>query len=168
MIPGLENAEFLKLGSIHRNLYIRTPRKLTATLSSQKDPWLFFAGQITGVEGYFDSTCIGLLVAHFLNDRLQGREPSLPPRDSAMGSLLHAITEDNEHFQPTNINFGLFPVVHLSGVKRSDLREKKREAQLGRAKSAVLTWLESKGLKRDHHPELRIEHSQIEEQLIQG
>ncbi|MGZ3722195.1 MAG: methylenetetrahydrofolate--tRNA-(uracil(54)-C(5))-methyltransferase (FADH(2)-oxidizing) TrmFO, partial [Bdellovibrionales bacterium] len=67
MIPGLENAEFLKLGSIHRNLYIQSPKKLTDVLSSRKDPGLFFAGQITGVEGYFESTCMGLLVARFLN-----------------------------------------------------------------------------------------------------
>src|SRR6185369_17698665 len=63
MIPGLENAEFLKLGSIHRNLYINSPKLLNPDLSSKKDPDLFFAGQITGVEGYFESTCIGLLVA---------------------------------------------------------------------------------------------------------
>lgn len=109
MIPGLEEAEFLKLGSIHRNLYIQTPKKLTKHLSSRKDPWLFFAGQITGVEGYFDSTCMGLLVAGFLDDRLKGREISYPPRASALGSLLNGITEDNDYFQPTNINFGLFP-----------------------------------------------------------
>jgi methylenetetrahydrofolate--tRNA-(uracil-5-)-methyltransferase len=101
MIPGLENAEFLKLGSIHRNLYIQTPKKLTPWLSSRKDEWLFFAGQITGVEGYFDSTCMGLLVARFLNDKLNGREISLPPRESAIGSLLNGITEDNDYFQPT-------------------------------------------------------------------
>ncbi len=124
MIPGLEKAEFLKLGSIHRNLYIQTPKKLTKVLSSQKDEWLFFAGQITGVEGYFDSTCIGLLVARFLNDKLQGREISLPPRASAMGSLLNGITEDNDYFQPTNINFGLFPNIrnrakNATGKRRS-------------------------------------------------
>src|SRR5262249_8400113 len=83
MIPGLENAEFLKLGSIHRNLYIQSPKKLTDVLSSRKDEWLFFAGQITGVEGYFDSTCIGLLVARFLHDKLAGRPISKPPRESA-------------------------------------------------------------------------------------
>jgi methylenetetrahydrofolate--tRNA-(uracil-5-)-methyltransferase len=72
MIPGLENAEFLKLGSIHRNMYIHTPSRLTSVLSSRRDPWLFFAGQITGVEGYFDSTCIGLLVGRFLSEQLKG------------------------------------------------------------------------------------------------
>lgn len=147
MIPGLENAEFLKLGSIHRNLYIQTPKKLTDVLSSRKDDLLFFAGQITGVEGYFDSTCMGLLVAHFLNDKLNGREISKPPRETALGSLLNGITEDNDYFQPTNINFGLFPKLEgFDGFKREQ-REKKRELQLGRAKAALISWMESKGLK---------------------
>ena len=147
MIPGLEQAEFLKLGSIHRNLYIQTPKKLTPVLSSQKDPWLFFAGQITGVEGYFDSTCMGLLVARFLNDQLHGREISRPPRESAMGSLLNAITEDNEYFQPTNINFGLFPKVSGFDAFKREEREKKRELQLARAKAAMLAWL-GEGIKK--------------------
>jgi methylenetetrahydrofolate--tRNA-(uracil-5-)-methyltransferase len=141
MIPGLENAEFLKLGSIHRNLYIQTPKKLTDVLSSKKDEWLFFAGQITGVEGYFDSTSMGLLVAHFLNDKLKGRPISKPPRESALGSLLNAITEDNEYFQPTNINWGLFPKVESFDGSRKEDRVQKREIQLTRAKSALREWL---------------------------
>lgn len=140
MIPGLEKAEFLKLGSIHRNLYIQTPKKLTPWLSSRKDEWLFFAGQITGVEGYFDSTCMGLLVAGFLDDKLHGRAISLPPRESALGSLLNGITEDNEHFQPTNINFGLLPVPSQFAGKRCDRRDDKRNLQLARAKSALVAW----------------------------
>lgn len=148
MIPGLENAEFLKLGSIHRNLYIQTPKKLSGVLSSQKDPLLFFTGQITGVEGYFDSTCMGLLVAHFMHDRLLGREILRPPRETAIGSLLNAITEDNDYFQPTNINFGLFPYIEgFDGYKRES-REAKRKLQLSRAKSALLEWMHAKGLRR--------------------
>lgn len=144
MIPGLENAEFLKLGSIHRNLYIQSPKKLTDVLSSRKDEWLFFAGQITGVEGYFDSTCIGLLVARFMNDKVRGREISKPPRETAFGSLLNAITEDFDHFQPTNINFSLFPRVELP-VKSRDDKQMKRQMQLDRAKSALTSWLASQG-----------------------
>lgn len=140
MIPGLENAEFLKLGSIHRNLYIQSPKKLTDVLSSRKDEWLFFAGQITGVEGYFDSTCIGLLVARFLDDKVRGRTIRKPPRETAMGSLLNAITEDFDHFQPTNINFGLFPRVELPPKSKND-KQMKRELQLSRAKTALETWL---------------------------
>lgn len=112
MIPGLENAEFLKLGSIHRNLYINSTKKLNPDLSSKSDPWLFLAGQITGVEGYFESTCIGLLVARFLDQKLQDKPFSPPPRETALGSLLFAITrEEKKHFQPTNINFSLFPPI---------------------------------------------------------
>ena len=141
MIPGLEEAEFLKLGSIHRNLYIHSPKKLTKHLSSKKDPWLFFAGQITGVEGYFDSTCIGLLMAHILHQKLEGKtELCLPPRETAFGSLLNAITEEKEQFQPTNINFSLFPLLGMDIRGRKE-REKKREIQLGRAKNAMLKWL---------------------------
>lgn len=141
MIPGLENAEFLKLGSIHRNMYIQTPKKLTDILSSRKDEWLFFAGQITGVEGYFDSTCMGLLVARFLDDKLNGRPVSKPPRASALGSLLNAITEDNEYFQPTNINFGLFPRPEAVDVRTREQREEKRNRQLRAAKAAFQEWL---------------------------
>lgn len=138
MIPGLENAEFLKLGSIHRNLYIHTPKCLRKDLSSPKDPWLFFAGQITGVEGYFDSTCIGLLVARTLDQKLRDIPLSLPPRASAMGSLLEAITEPKERFQPTNINFGLFPNIFERMPK-----DKKKERQIANARAAFLQWLEA-------------------------
>src|SRR5690606_11697366 len=134
-------AEFLKLGSMHRNLYIQTPKKRTKHLSSQKDPWLFFAGQITGVEGYFDSTCIGLLVAHFLDDKLKGREINYPPRASAFGSLINGITEDFDHFQPTNINFGLFPRPEaLETDKKKVDKGVKRERQLQAAKAAFESW----------------------------
>jgi methylenetetrahydrofolate--tRNA-(uracil-5-)-methyltransferase len=114
MIPGLENASFLKLGSMHRNLFVNTPLCLNKDLSSRKDPLLFLAGQITGVEGYFESTCMGLLVAHFLAAKVNGETWTPPARSSAMGSLLHAITDgERPNFQPTNINFGLFPPLDL-------------------------------------------------------
>lgn len=159
LIPGLEEAEFLKLGSIHRNLYVHTPRLLNRDLSSKQDPWLFFAGQITGVEGYFESTCIGLLVARLLTAKLDGQyaldasdlhesvtadgEPILPPRETAFGSLLAAITDETklEHFQPTNINFGHLPEI----ASDENFRDKtgKREEQIRRAKTAMQTWLRS-------------------------
>lgn len=146
MIPGLENAEFLKLGSIHRNLYIQTPKKLSPVLASRKDPDLFFAGQITGVEGYFDSTAMGLLVAHFLNDRVHGRAYDMPPRESAFGSLLNAITEDNEYFQPTNINFSLFPRVGDRDENGRKIEKRiRRDMMLTRAKTAFTPWLSKCG-----------------------
>lgn len=137
MIPGLENAEFLKLGSIHRNLFINSPKRLNQDLSSKNDPWLFFAGQITGVEGYFESTCMGLLVANFLNQKLQDRPFNPPPRASAMGSLLEAITDPTraDGFQPTNINFGLLPP--LAEKERDKLVKKQKQIALAQQSFSV-------------------------------
>lgn len=144
MIPGLENAEFLKLGSIHRNLFINSPKLLNRNLSSKTDPELFFAGQITGVEGYFESTCIGLLVAHFLRQSARGEAHSEPPRATALGSLLEAITDVTraEHFQPTNINFSLLPPL-LEPTKDKSLR---KDLQVGLAQKSLLHWLSQAAL----------------------
>lgn len=142
LIPGLEEAEFLKLGSIHRNLYIHTPRRLNRDLSSRKDPLLFFAGQITGVEGYFESTCIGLLVARFLDRKVRGLEILAPPRETAFGSLWNAITDETkDRFQPTNINFGLLPPIE----GRID-KAIKRSMQIENARRAMNEWLRAEGL----------------------
>lgn len=141
-IPGLEEAEFLKLGSMHRNLYIHSPKMLTPCLASRQDPDLYFAGQITGVEGYFESTCIGLLIALFLHQKLNGFEFSPPPRSSAMGSLLTAITEDKEQFQPTNINFGLLPDPPLKSKQEGkSRREAKRDQQIQAARLSFSDWV---------------------------
>lgn len=141
MIPGLENAEFLKLGSIHRNMYLNSPKLLNKDLSSKNDPYLFFAGQITGVEGYFESTCIGLLVARFLDQKLKDKTFSPPLRQSALGSLLEAITDSFriDNFQPTNINFGLLPPLSES------IRDKKlkKEKQIKLAREALQTWMQT-------------------------
>jgi methylenetetrahydrofolate--tRNA-(uracil-5-)-methyltransferase len=152
MIPGLENAEFLKLGSIHRNMFIHSPRKLTPSLSSKIDPWLFFAGQITGVEGYFDSTCIGLLVAKMLDEQFENEVPHFsihgelmsgyfnpPPKTTAFGALLKAITEPKVHFQPTNINFGLFPPPLEENRKLS--KEAKRHILITQSKKDFTEWM---------------------------
>jgi methylenetetrahydrofolate--tRNA-(uracil-5-)-methyltransferase len=137
MIPGLENADFLKLGSIHRNMYINSPKVLNKNLSSKKDPRLFFAGQISGVEGYFESTCIGMLVARFVEESL-GKTPDPLPRETALGSLLEAITAEEriETFQPTNINFGLFPAIQGRFPK-----DVKREKILQNARNAFEKWM---------------------------
>lgn len=147
LIPGLEEAEFLKLGSIHRNLYINTPKRLNSDLSSKKDPLLFFAGQITGVEGYFESTCMGLLVAHFINQKLINKgdttKMQFPPRASALGALLSAITDETkiDHFQPTNINFGHLPTIDVKMDKLA-----KRKMQVDIARRDFGSWLTSIGL----------------------
>jgi len=148
MIPGLENAEFLKLGSIHRNMYINSPKRLNKDLSSQNDPLLFFAGQITGVEGYFESTCIGLLVAHFIHQKLSDHAFYPPPRESAMGSLIDAITDEFRinNFQPTNINFGLLPPLNefdmtdeQKKIMKKD-KKMKKELQIKKAQAALQAW----------------------------
>ena len=140
MIPGLENAEFLKLGSIHRNMYINSPKRLNKDLSSRHDPWLFFAGQITGVEGYFESTCIGLLVAHFIEQKINNQAFRPPPRETALGSLLEAITDTyrENNFQPTNINFGLLP------PWPEEIRDKKEKKarQIKLAQEALRNWIQ--------------------------
>ncbi len=157
MIPGLEEAEFLKLGSIHRNLYINTPRSLSRDLSSKQDPLLFFAGQITGVEGYFESTCIGMLVANFLDQKVRSKtdaaEFDAPPRASALGSLLNAITDETKikHFQPTNINFGAFPPIADEEVKtfvgnRRWNKDDKRALQIQRCREALTGWMAERNL----------------------
>ncbi len=143
MIPGLQNAEFLKLGSIHRNMYVNSPEVLNSDLSSKQDPDLYLAGQITGVEGYFESTCMGLLVSKFIEQKYHDKPFNPPPRQSAMGALLHAITnEKKDNFQPTNINFGLFPGVPLEGRKKLP-KDIKKQKQIETAQSAFNEWRES-------------------------
>src|SRR5437763_15266750 len=108
MIPGLEAAEFLRFGSIHRNSYINAPRALTAHLSAKDDPLLLFAGQLTGVEGYTESAATGILAGINLARLLAGEEPLLPPPTTLLGALYRYVhSADPEHFQPINANFGL-------------------------------------------------------------
>jgi methylenetetrahydrofolate--tRNA-(uracil-5-)-methyltransferase len=136
MIPGLEEANFFKLGSIHRNLYINPTQKLNPNLSSIKDDQLFFAGQITGVEGYFESTCIGMLCAHFIKGQFTGKAFLPPPPETALGALYGALTsEKKDHFQPTNINLGLFPPLEKKVKKRE-----KRDLIAQRARESFNQW----------------------------
>ena len=111
MIPGLEHAEFARLGGLHRNTFINSPRLLDARLRLKAMPRLRFAGQITGVEGYVESAAIGLLAGRFAAAARLGCEATAPPSTTALGALLRHITGDADtaSFQPMNINFGLFP-----------------------------------------------------------
>jgi methylenetetrahydrofolate--tRNA-(uracil-5-)-methyltransferase len=118
MIPGLENAEFARLGGLHRNTYLDSPKLLDPLLRLKSRPDIRFAGQITGCEGYIESASIGLLAGRFAAAEASGQTPELPPLTTAMGALLHHITtghisSDEEpgkrSFQPMNVNFGLFP-----------------------------------------------------------
>lgn len=136
-IPGLENAEFARLGGLHRNSFIRSPVLLDPTLRLKSDPRIMFAGQITGCEGYVESAAVGLMAGRYLADRLQGRTPVPPPPETAFGALLAHLTggADAELFQPMNVNFGLFPPL-LSGERG---RERKA-AMARRAREALNQW----------------------------
>ncbi len=110
MIPGLEKAEFVRLGSVHRNTFIDSPRLLEESLQLKHRPGLFVAGQITGVEGYMESTAMGQLAGINAYRYANGKATVVPPPTTAMGALVHYITHSLAHpFQPMNINFGLFP-----------------------------------------------------------
>jgi methylenetetrahydrofolate--tRNA-(uracil-5-)-methyltransferase len=110
MIPGLENAEFARYGSIHRNTFINSPALLTHTLQLRANDRILFAGQITGAEGYVESSAIGLIAGLSASRILSGNPMAPPPETSAMGALLRYIMNaDQKTFQPMNINFGLFP-----------------------------------------------------------
>lgn len=113
MIPGLENAEFARLGGIHRNTFINSPKLLDETLRMKKMPRLRFAGQVTGCEGYVESAAVGLMVGRFAAAQLMGQDITTPPVTTAMGALLNHITTgaNADTFQPMNVNFGLFPPV---------------------------------------------------------
>ena len=110
MIPGLESAEFARYGSIHRNTFINSPALLKHTLQMRSNDDIFFSGQITGAEGYVESSAIGLIAGLNASCYLSGKTITPPPKTTALGSLLHYITHaDKKTFQPMNINFGLFP-----------------------------------------------------------
>lgn len=160
-IPGLENAEFARLGGLHRNTYINSPKLLDRSLRLKAEPRLRFAGQITGVEGYVESAAMGLLAGRFAAAQALGHETDAPPATTALGALLnhitggHLMSEDEERssarsFQPMNINYGLLPELaqapthdqkgaRLKGPERG--REKKR-AMSRRAIADLTQWLD--------------------------
>ena len=110
MIPGLENAEFVRYGVMHRNTFLDSPRLLDGFFRLKKEPRISFAGQMTGVEGYIESAASGILAAHAVADRLRGREPLLPPPETMMGALCRYISDESvEDFQPMGSNMGILP-----------------------------------------------------------
>jgi methylenetetrahydrofolate--tRNA-(uracil-5-)-methyltransferase len=126
-IPGLEHAEFARLGGLHRNTFINSPKLLDARLRLKSRPDLRFAGQITGVEGYVESAAIGLLAGRFAATEQCGASLAPPPATTALGALLAHITggADAASFQPMNVNFGLFPPLADGTITRSNRGEKK-------------------------------------------
>jgi methylenetetrahydrofolate--tRNA-(uracil-5-)-methyltransferase len=155
MIPGLENAEFARLGGLHRNTYLNSPTLLDGTLRLKSRPDIRFAGQITGCEGYVESAAIGLLAGRFAAAEVLGKELAPPPATTAFGAILshitggHLVSDDEpgkRSFQPMNVNFGLFPPAEapksegkrLRGAEKAQARKKVMTA---RALSAARSWL---------------------------
>ena len=143
-IPGLENAQFARLGGIHRNTFINSPTLLDEQMRLKSRPNIRFAGQITGVEGYVESAAMGLLAGRMAACDILGRDMSSVPQDTAMGALVHHITggADAKTFQPMNVNFGLFrPVDGLKGGRRG--RKDRYKAYTDRAKTEWTAWLDT-------------------------
>jgi methylenetetrahydrofolate--tRNA-(uracil-5-)-methyltransferase len=142
-IPGLENAQFARLGGLHRNTFINSPRLLDGQLRLKSRPHLRFAGQITGVEGYVESAAIGLLAGRFAAGELLGAPAARPPPTTAFGALLSHITGGAEAatFQPMNVNFGLFPDFPKSAKIRGKDR---KQAMSARALEDLSAWLGEK------------------------
>jgi methylenetetrahydrofolate--tRNA-(uracil-5-)-methyltransferase len=141
-IPGLERAEFARLGGLHRNTFINSPKLLDAALRLKALPHLRFAGQITGVEGYVESAAIGLLAGRFAAAEALAQDLAPPPATTALGALLGHITggADAKSFQPMNINFGLFPPLPEGAITRANRGEKK-PLTARRAVADLATWL---------------------------
>ena len=136
MIPGLAEAEYLRFGSIHRNSYINTPGSLSPALTLRDDPCVFFAGQLTGVEGYTESLGTGLLAGINLARALDGREPAVPPPTTMLGGLYRYLREaDPRHFQPMNANFGL-----LEPLEGKVKKDRKKELLAERAQAEFAAW----------------------------
>ena len=144
-IPGLENAEFARLGGLHRNTFINSPRLLDSQLRLKSQPHVRFAGQITGVEGYVESAATGGLAGRMLAAELQGEDWMAPPATTAHGALLSHITGGAmaDTFQPMNVNFGLFPPMEIAeGEKKKKLKGRDRKhAYANRALEETQNWL---------------------------
>jgi methylenetetrahydrofolate--tRNA-(uracil-5-)-methyltransferase len=144
MIPGLESAEYLRFGSIHRNSYLNSPASLGPALTAPDDSVLFFAGQITGVEGYTESLGTGLMAGINLARQLQGQPLVVPPPTTMLGGLYRYLREaDPKHFQPMNANFGLLDP--LAGKVKKD---RKKELLVERAQADFEAWMEETGVRQ--------------------
>ena len=145
MIPGLESAEYLRFGSVHRNSYVNSPASLGPGLTARDDARLFFAGQLTGVEGYTESLGTGLLAGINLARRLEGKPMAIPPPTTMLGGLYRYLRDaDPQHFQPMNANFGLLdPLEGGKGGKGGKVsKDRKRELLVERAQAEFARFLE--------------------------
>ncbi len=140
LIPGLENAEFMRFGQMHRNTYINSPLLLKATLQLKSDRRIFFAGQISGVEGYVESIATGLIAGQNAAAMLRGEDPRVFPRESALGSLCHYITNaDADRFQPANITFDLLPALDDDAKHKFRHDKKARHGEVCRRAEQAMT-----------------------------
>ena len=144
MIPGLEHAEFVRYGVMHRNTFLDAPRVLNAGLNLKDHPNVFFAGQITGFEGYMESAACGLLAARSLYARLEGKELPAPPVNTMCGALVQYLTTENKHFQPMGANMGILPP--LPAETRPRDKRLRYMAQAERAVASFQHWLEETAL----------------------
>lgn len=144
MIPGLEHAEFVRYGVMHRNTFLESPSVLTGQQFLKEHPNVFFAGQITGFEGYMESAACGLLAARSLYARLEGKELPAPPVDTMCGALVQYLTTENKHFQPMGANMGILPPL----PEESRPRDKRLRymAQAQRAVASFQHWLDETSL----------------------
>ncbi|PCI00640.1 MAG: methylenetetrahydrofolate--tRNA-(uracil(54)-C(5))-methyltransferase (FADH(2)-oxidizing) TrmFO [Zetaproteobacteria bacterium] len=150
LIPGLENAEFFKLGSLHRNTFIKSPLLLDKSLRLKKEPRIMFAGQITGVEGYVESASMGLMAGRFIADILRDDEPNIPPEDTAMGALLGHISGTHiNNFQPMNINFGLLPTAPKRDGKKRLKKSERRRMVSDKALASLDAWKSNTGVSHE-------------------
>ena len=137
MIPGLAGAEFYRLGRVHRNTYLDSPRVLSEHLSVRHDPRVSLAGQLTGLEGYVESVATGMLAGLFTARRLRGDLPAIPPADTAIGALLRFVSAyEGSEYRPTNVNFGLLPPLPDRRVKGRDRNARMAE----RARASFAAW----------------------------
>src|SRR5262249_6049215 len=134
MIPGLERAEFLRLGQIHRNTYINAPQTLLATMAARQDPRIFFAGQLAGTEGYIENVASGLVAGLNAVQTLRGEENVVFPAESAIGALCRYVSTPCKDFAPMNIHFGLLPPIELP---RRIAKSEKQRALCERALNAL-------------------------------
>ncbi|HEX3570895.1 MAG TPA: methylenetetrahydrofolate--tRNA-(uracil(54)-C(5))-methyltransferase (FADH(2)-oxidizing) TrmFO [Acidobacteriaceae bacterium] len=142
LIPGLENAAFLRYGQIHRNTYINAPSLLTEMLQLRNHPSIFIAGQLSGVEGYTESIASGMLAGRYAAALALGETPAIAPRDSANGSLTHYITHaESKRFQPANITFDLLPPLEEELRRRIRDKKERHRIQCERALAAWDKWL---------------------------
>jgi methylenetetrahydrofolate--tRNA-(uracil-5-)-methyltransferase len=160
MIPGLERAEFVRFGMVHRNTYINGPTVLRKTWQTRARPDLFFAGQISGVEGYVESAASGLMAGRNAAALVRGEHPRTPPRTTAIGALAHYVSHaDARYYQPTNITFGILPPVEDRTLPRpvapDGRRMSKKEARKLAASARALADLDAWMRAHDEQPIVR-------------